>query len=330
MRLSGDLPALATRGNRIVAAATGEPVLLRGLNRPGLEYAAPDEQGFLSGAGITSVEIREITRVWNANILRMPFNQDWALRGRNAWSAEAYLSALDQIVAWASANRAYTLLALQWLSADVQYGSETNYIAPLPDAESVELWAMLADRYRDEPAVLFDIYTEPHDRLPRDPHPLIAVDGSTFPGDRVGPEEWRPWAQRITAAIRERASETPVFISGCDWGYDLRDVPFDADNIVYGTHVYPGKHLGWDEAFGDLSARLPVFAAEWGGMNSDLRWGRKLLRYLDERGIGWTAWSWCNDPMLMTRYVPTRFGELVRESLTGDPAPGKLSWMLRR
>ena len=51
---------LTTSGNRIVDAATGRAVLLRGVNRSGLEYAWPDEDGFASGAGISRAEIEYI------------------------------------------------------------------------------------------------------------------------------------------------------------------------------------------------------------------------------------------------------------------------------
>jgi hypothetical protein len=47
-----------------------------------------------------------------------------------------------------------------------------------------------------------------------------------------------------------------------------------------------------------------------------VHWGKKLARYFDELQIGWTAWSWHNDPLLVQRYAPTKFGKMVRSSLT--------------
>jgi len=51
--LSHNLPPLITSGNRILSAGTGTPVLLRGLNRSGMEYSEPSEAGFLGAAGLT-------------------------------------------------------------------------------------------------------------------------------------------------------------------------------------------------------------------------------------------------------------------------------------
>ncbi len=75
--LSNALPCFTTLDNRIVRADTKETVLLRGLNRSGLEYSEPDEQGFLSAAEISRSEIRTIVEKWGANIIRLPFNQHW-------------------------------------------------------------------------------------------------------------------------------------------------------------------------------------------------------------------------------------------------------------
>src|SRR5260370_34429723 len=127
--LSNGLPALGTSGNRIVNAATGAAVLLRGLNRSGLEYAGPDEQGFLSGASISRAEIEVIAKEWRCNIIRLPFNQDFVLRH----GGEEYQKALDQAIYWASLFGAYPLLDLQWLAAVRFYGGNRSFGGPLPN-----------------------------------------------------------------------------------------------------------------------------------------------------------------------------------------------------
>jgi len=318
--LSSGLPYLTTSANRIVRAGTGEAVLLRGLNRSGLEYSEPDEQGFLSAAAISRSEIHTIVREWGANIIRLPFNQDWVLRGRSGWTAEAYCGALDQVIHWASRFGAYTLLDLQWLDADRTYGGDRNFVAPLPNMQSLELWSLLANRYRGEPAVLYDIFNEPHDRLPDDPYPLNRKDGTAYPAGlyRVTMAEWQPWARKLIAVIRDVNPDSLIFVSGTDWGYDLRGMPMDFPNLVYSTHVYPVRGSDWPGAFGHLAAKVPVFAGEWGGTESDLKWGRKLAAYFDSLQMGWTAWSWHNVPLIVQRYAPTSFGRIIRANLSAE------------
>lgn len=318
-QLSHRLPLLTTTGNRIVNASTGEPVLLRGLNRSGLEYSDPDEQGFLSGAGICRAELQTIVNEWGCNVVRLPFNQEFVLRGRNGLSAEQYRQALDQVISWNAMLGAYTLLDLQWLDAQRIYGGNRNFVAPLPNIESVTLWTALAARYKDEPAVLYDVFTEPHDRLPDDPYPLNKEDGTAYPVGQfaVTMAMWQAWAQQLVSAIRTQNPRSLVFIPGVDWAYDLNGMPMDLSNVVYSSHVYSNKGTDWEDAFGNLADTVPVFVGEFGGEDTpgDLEFVSRLIVYLQQRRIGWTAWSWFNDPFLVNRYAPTKFGALVRQQL---------------
>jgi aryl-phospho-beta-D-glucosidase BglC (GH1 family) len=250
----------------------------------------------------------------------LPLNQDWALNGRRGHGAEAYLKDIDRVVRWASRVGAYTLLDLQWLDADRPFGGNRNFVAPLPNLQSCDFWHLLAERYRGEPAVLFDLFNEPHDRLPDDPYPLIREDGSLYPPThrRVTATEWQPWALRLVDVIRSGHPDVLIFVSGLNWGYDLRGMLLNRANLVYSTHVYHNKGSNWEDAFGFLAATLPVFAGEWGGRAEDREWGRSLARYFDDLGMGWTAWSWSNEPYLVTRFTPTRFGDIVLEQLRNN------------
>jgi hypothetical protein len=297
----------------------GRPVLLRGVNRSGIEYNEPRSSGV--PPTITAPEIAHGTKDWGANTLRIPFNQDWALRGRGSASAEDYLAQIDAVVHSAACNGAYTLLDLQWLDADRPFGPNRQFVPPLPNPDTRLLWSMLARRYGANPAVMFDLFNEPHDRALDDPHPLYRPDGSCYPPGfrRVSMTEWQPWAELLIDTIRANAPDTILFASGVNWAYDLRGFPLDRDNLVYSTHVYRNKGDDWFGAFGRLASYVPVFAGEFGGGDADVAWGRELLDYFDEIGIGWAAWSVSDHPRLADDdWTPTTFGELVRERLTGS------------
>lgn len=320
--MSNGLPALYTAGNQIRRSDTHAAVLLRGVNRSGLEYSE------LPRAGISQLEIQEITRTWRSNIIRLPFNQEWVLRG-SAWChADSYLNSLDQVIEWASAGGAYTLLDLQWLDRDTPYGvladGSVNHVPPLPNADSISLWRQLAERYREEPAVLFDLLNEPHDPLKDDSQSTFVIGRHGEPIAEslavVTAAEWNPWAGRLLNEIRAIHPESLIFIGGVNWAYDLRGVFVEASNVVYSTHVYSNrKPSSWDRYFGNLAKSRPVFAGEWGGGDDDLAWGRRLETYLSQRNIGWTAWSWADKPHLIERdqsdFTATAFGGLVRDVL---------------
>jgi len=348
------VPWLTTFGNRIISAEDGALVVLRGINRSGLEYVEPIGGDFLAGARLSFSEIDEIVNGWGARVLRIPFSQSRVL---DAATTAAYLHALDTVIDWTASCGAYALLDLQWLDPAMSYGSTSdgslNRIAPLPSSASCEAWRMLAERYREAPAVLFDVYNEPHSRLPDDPHIPTAVgpDGSEYPltDGRVTANVWRHVAARLVRAIREVHSRALIFVSGVSWGYDLRDVPFDradstaAGGIVYATHVYPSSMFqrggaraahgprAWTRAFGSVAASAPVCVTEFGGGAEHLEWGRRLLAYLQAREIGWIAWSWSDAPRLVTAEDPKRptpFGALIRSALesttmTSDPINGR-------
>lgn len=330
--LSFGLPELVTASNRILRADTMQPILLRGINRSGLEYSHPSDSGFLDGAQFTQEEVREMVMVWRSNLIRLPFNQEWALHGTAGHSADEYLAALDQAIAWAAALGAYTMLDLHWLDADTIYGhtkdntgvASDNHVPPAPNDDSVTLWRTLAMRYREEPAVLLDLLNEPHDPIEDDCQPIWQIDqnGNVVPsrGDSFGPDEWIPWASRLIAEIRRVRPGGIILVAGTDWAFDLRRIRLDAPNIVYSAHIYPNRsRVNWWKALGDW-AEVPIFIGEWGGRAADLDFGRCLADAMRRRGLGWAAWSWTDCPQLVRpprvpAYEPTEFGELVRNEL---------------
>jgi hypothetical protein len=331
--------------------------VLRGLNRSGLEYAHPVAGDFLRGAGITDEELDTIVGQWGANVIRVPFNQARVLADGRPRST-GYLASLDRLIARSARRGAYVLLTLQWLDSETSFGirrdGSPNRIPPLPNLRSLEVWGRLAARYRDEPAVLFDLFTEPHDPVrdsrdsERDDRSAligIADGGDTYhiASGRVSMHEWQQWARHLVRVIRREHPHALVFVSGVNWAYDLRGFPLcesrdsarAIEGLVYSTHVYPwrggpsrltnaatffGRVPTWRAAFGDLARRWPVFAGEWGGDAEHVPWGRRLRAYMDSLEMGWTAWSWSDRPFLVADLRsadthPTEFGRIVQDGL---------------
>ncbi len=113
-------------------------------------------------------------------------------------------------------------------------------------------------------------------------------------------------------------------VGGVDWAFDLRQIRVNAPNIVYSAHIYPNRNVeDWGKALGAWPGNrneAPVFVGEWGGKEEDLGFGHKLADLMRQRSLGWTAWSWADNPPLVLQprapnYQPTPFGELVRNEL---------------
>jgi len=271
---------LSTSGNRIVDDK-GKSVILHGVNLPGLEWD-------LRGSGMTESDVIYICSEWKAKIIRIPFNQEWIVN-----DAE-YRAFVDKVVGWIADNGAYVLLDLHWRNTAIK-------IPQIPDTGAVSMWRSVAERYKNNPAVLYDIHNEAHD---------------------TSWEAWRARACEIIDAIRAVHPRSLIFVSGLDWAYDLRGWdanPLPYANIVYSTHPYPFKAepWAWDKYFGNAAATLPVFAGEFGGETADIPWGRQLIAYFDRKALGWTAWSWNASPFLVgdDRRTATPFGQVVRDAL---------------
>lgn len=266
---------------------------------------------------MTEGEISYLVQELGCRILRIPLNQEWVL-GR-----PDYLDQLRQVIAWIGECGAYALLDLQWLDDRTPRG-QGNRVPALPVPESLAMWRVLGQMFRGAPCVLFDLFNEPHNPLPDDPEPLLRPDGSRFPEQRcVTFAMWREWAVALIDSLREVHPDSVVFVSGLDWGYDLRGFPLERGNVVYSTHVYRARGTNWHEAFGALAATHCVFAGEWGGVARDLNWGTRLADYFEELEMGWTAWSWSDHPPLQKEGRLTAFGRIVFDRLprSEDPAP---------
>ena len=128
-------------GNRLVDPS-GREVWLQGLNAGGMESVPNADQIVKS----TVVGIDE----WKANCVRLPVNETFWF-GRSAYQNDGgvqYRAAVDKIVRLAANRGAYVALDLH------------RFRAPKP--EHVEFWKDAAKRYANHPAVLFDLFNEPH------------------------------------------------------------------------------------------------------------------------------------------------------------------------
>ena len=313
--LSNGLVRLSVAGTKIVSGAASQAIRLRGVNRSGLEYAEPGSQGFLESAGISEPEISHMVREWGANVIRVPFTQDWVLHGRGAYPASTYLDALDQVIYYAARAGAYTILDLQWIDADVPRGRNAdgsfNRVPSLPNSDSIAVWSILAERYREEPAVLFDLFNEPHDPLSDD---LAALEGIDEDGralsaalaprvdGRMAAVGQAPRSRDPSGACRVVALRFGGEVGvrpqghaadarrGFDRGLVERRLQHARVSVVrkfqpaWRPSVSVRTLPSWREAFGHLSRTVPVFVAEWGGGPEHVRWGETLIRYLEEAG----------------------------------------------
>lgn len=242
---------LKVSGNKLVNDQ-GRTVILQGVNVPSLEWSGRGEQVNRS-AKVALVD-------WKANVIRVPVhNGYWFGRGKGAKEtsndADAYRRTVDDLVKIAAGQGAYLILDLHLFGG--------------PQADAVEFWKDAAARYKNNPAVLFDLFNEP--------------TGITWDlWQKGGPKEVKDkktgevsvvqvvGMQALIDAVRSTGARNVVIAGGMSFAYDLSGVleghaltESGGNGLVYATHFY-NWHRGWEKRFLALASKYPLLVGEFG------------------------------------------------------------------
>lgn len=314
----------------------GKPVWLQGLCIDSLEWSAGGEKI------LTSVPVA--VEQWKSNVIRLPVREHFWF-GRGPWQKKgeggmAYRKLVDAAIEAAAARGAYVALDLHRFGA--------------PMAKDLEFWKDAAVRYKNHPAVLFELFNEPHSiswKIWRDGGSLKSpankntdVNAAENSGEDEG--EVSTGMQALVDAVRAAGAHNIVIAGGLDWGYDLSGVANEyalkerdgGNGIIYSSHIYPWKK-DWQGKTLDAAAKYPVFIGEvgcppdWkgfqfipeGGRTEDLSkpdWAKDMIGLIQKHQLHWTAFSFHpkTGPMVIQdwEYTPTPYwGAFVREALAG-------------
>jgi hypothetical protein len=292
-----------TAGNAIYRA-DGTKHLFHGLDRPSLEWSQ-------SGENLSEADY-QLMASWGANVVRIALNQSFWLQGGG------YPEIVDQQVQWGESAGMDVILDLHW--SDRGQGGQAAQ-QRMADSNSKTFWGQLADKYKGDGRVLFELYNEPHDVtwevwLGGGP----SGDGFTVVG-----------MQALYDTVRAAGANNLVIVGGLENAYDLKGVPthrVSGYNIAYATHPYdfPNKQPGnWRTDWGFLASTDPVVVTEFGVITGscDSTYYSELIKYADSIGASWTGWAWyvadCKFPSLITDWNgdPTAAGTVVKTALQG-------------
>jgi endoglucanase len=272
-----------------------------GISRPSLEWNP-------QGEDLYERDYQNIA-AWGANVVRLPLNQvSW----RN-WAP--YPRTIDTQIQWAHKYGMDVILDLHWSEGP---GGEPKQ-QRMADASSRTFWQSVAERYKNDGGVLFELYNEPHD-VSWDVWKNGGNSGDGF--TVVG-------MQQLYQTVRDTGATNLVIIGGLDHAYDLKGIRthrITGNNIVYATHPYDfsNKQPGnWEADWGFLAATDPVMVTEFGRTSGDCGTGyySSLLDYADQKRVHWVAWAWyvsgCAFPSLITNYdgTPSQAGSIVRQRM---------------
>jgi hypothetical protein len=320
---------LHVRGNQILNSKD-EPVWLQGVNVVSLEFSLKGEKVLKS----TLVACDE----WRANCIRLPVKEEYWF-GRTAGQKDggaSYRELVGQVITLVANRGKYVVLDLHRFHA--------------PKAEHVEFWKDAATAYRDHPAVLFDLFNEPHGttwevwrdgglvekKLPAD------EDNFLTPEERAKAKQGfqSVGMQKLLDTVRDAGAKNIVIVGGLDWAYDLSGIANGfglkergGNGIVYSTHIYPWKR-DWAGKVLLIADKYPIFIGEVGAdthkmsfipaeaQEDPYTWVPDMLGLIQKHKLHWTAFSFHPKatPVMIKGwdYTPTPFwGQFVKDALAG-------------
>lgn len=292
-------------GNKLIGS-DGREVWLQGLNAGGLETLPQADQVVKS----VVVGIDE----WKSNCVRLPVTEMlWF--GKSPYQNDggvAYRAAIDKIVRLAANRGAYIALDLHRFRA--------------PKAEHVEFWKDAAAHFKNHPAVIFDLFNEPHgiswevwrnggwvgEAGKHDESAfLTAEDKKKNQGfESVG-------MQALVDAVRSTGANNIVIAGGLFWANDLTGIESAAiergerpsyrledksgNGIMYAWHTYHW-HPGWNR-IPPVAAKHPIFLGEVGAAPREqmtfipmkdkedpYTFSPDMIGFIQKYRINWTAW----------------------------------------
>jgi aryl-phospho-beta-D-glucosidase BglC (GH1 family) len=325
-------PQLQVSGDKLVNAS-GQTVVLHGVDRSGTEYECVQGYGIFDGPN-TQASITAM-KEWGVNAVRVPLNEA-------CWNAESYVNSAYAGANYQSAIKAYVnllnengivaILDLHW--TDGAYSGPSSGCGsaqavcqkPMPDAaEAIPFWTSVASAFKGNDSVIFDLFNEPYASR--------ADSNNTTEG-------WQCWEtgspctgisypvagmQQMVNAVRGTGANNVIMLGGEEYANDLTDwltyEPTDPDHdLVASWHSYNFNTCDtqscWTSEVAPVAASVPVVAGEIGENDCAGTYIDSLTTWLESAGISFLAWAWNADfncssgPGLITDYTgtPTAYG----------------------
>ncbi|MCA8994762.1 MAG: glycoside hydrolase family 5 protein [Planctomycetaceae bacterium] len=319
---------LHVAGNRL-HNTEGEEVWLQGVNAGGLETLPHDRQVIKS----VVVAIDE----WKANCVRVPMNEAFWY-GKSPYQQDGgleYREIIDQIITLAANRGAYVAIDLHRFRA--------------PKQEHADFWKDFAKQYKDHPAVLFDVFNEPHGvtwEQWRNGGWIGEKEGQDESAFLTDEEKRRNQGfesvgmQGLVDAVRSTGAKNVIIAGGVFWcndlsgitqGYALTDP--SGNGIMYSWHTY-NWHTGWEEKVLATAKQHPIFLGEVGAdikkldfipaddQEDPYTWVPDMLGFVQKHRLNWTGWCLHPkaSPIMISdwSYTPTPYwGEFAKDALSG-------------
>ena len=322
---------LQVEGTRILNK-DGKEVLLQGVNTSGLETLVQDKH--IMKSALVGVDD------WKANIIRLPVKEEFWF-GKNPLQKDggkAYRETIDNIVTLVANRGAYLMLDLHRFRA--------------PTQEHADFWKDAATHFKNHPAVIFDLFNEPHDiswEVWKNGGFVAEKKGGVDESAFLSEEEkikanagfHSVGMQALIDAVRSTGATNIVVVAGLNWSGDLSGVAKGfaledkkGNGIVYDWHNY-NWHKDWQGRVLAAAEKYPIIVGEFGADTKKMdfipladqedpyTWVPDMLGFIQKHKFHWTAWCLHPKatPVLISDwdYTPTPFwGVFAKRALAGE------------
>jgi Cellulase (glycosyl hydrolase family 5)/Cellulose binding domain len=318
-------PQLHVSGNHLVNAS-GQTVVLHGVNRSGGEFACVQNTGLWNGP-MDQASI-DAMKTWGVNIVRVPLNEA-------CWNGESYVAAAfagttyqQAVVSYVNllnSNGIVADLDLHWTDGVYTGNSSACTSAqaicqkPMPDAaQAVPFWSSVATTFKGNNAVVFDLFNEPY------PERATGAEASGWQcwlngGTCAGIPYAVAGMQTLVNTVRATGATNVISLGGLAYSNDLTawltSKPTDtSNNLVASWHSYNFNTCSssscWTSQISPVAAKVPLIAGEIGENDCSSGYINPLMSFLDSVGSTYLAWTWNNwdcssGPSLITDYTGT-------------------------
>jgi hypothetical protein len=296
----------------------GKVVQLRGASASGLESVAI--QGWDPSNPWGGWEpVWSAMQAWDVNVVRLPLNEaswlDYTCVDGNGTSVDPdpgnnYRATVEQTVSAANSAGLYVILDLHWTAPGNYCPLGQNQMA---DADhSIDFWTSVATTFKDNPAVLFELFNEPalnttsgsndwNHWLNGGPQTSIASPLATAYGWTSAGE------QQMLNAVRATGAGNVVLVGGLAYSNDLSQwtsyAPRDplaqlaASWHVYSFDSYTSNSAGSRTAdmLASVAARVPLVITEVGDADGPGTTGSfvaGIMPFADAAGYSYLGWTW--------------------------------------
>lgn len=211
--------------------------------------------------------VDRLTGDWGADLVRCSVGVAHLDSGFDCDSVAAY-AVVDSIVQGAVRNGAYVL---------VDFHSHPNKLA-----DAKRFFTHVAGKYGHLPNIMYEIWNEPTE---------------------VPWSECKAYAEELIPVIRALDPDGIVVVPTPRWDQEVDKAADDpitgVPGLLYSLHYYAATHTGWlrDKAQYALDKGLPLIMSECASMLHtgdgvvDTKEWDEWMRFADEKGISWAAWS---------------------------------------